>query len=101
MLNASPGKTMLSPGENLDLAPNLLALCHELMRHKRPAVIIGGDAAKWGLPLEWNHLVQKCVTIVRAHGIPCISGASYFRHMQIEDHGGYHWKKTEEMPNWQ
>ena len=46
MLN-SKRKTMLHPTENIDLVPNLLALCHELLRHRRPAAIIGGDATQW------------------------------------------------------
>ena len=95
MLNAPPNQHMLTHAEMMNIGPHVNALCQELERHKRPAIIVGGSAELWKFPLEWNHLVNKCVTMCRAHGFPTIDGTQYFRIMQTQEHG-FHFIKTAE-----
>ena len=95
MLNAPPNQWMLSHAEQMNIGPHVNALCQELERHRRPAIIIGGSAELWEFPLEWNHLVGKCVTMCRAHGFPTIDGTQYFRRMQTQEYG-FHFIKTPE-----
>ena len=50
MLNAPPNQHMLTFAEMADIVGHVNSLCHELNRHKRPAIIIGGSARLWNFP---------------------------------------------------
>ena len=94
MLSAPPNHKMLTFAEMADIGSHVNALCAELSRHRRAAIIIGGAADVWKFPSEWDHMVAKCVTMCRAHGFPTIDGSHYFRRLEIQE-WGFHFVKTE------
>ena len=47
----------------------------------------------WKLPSQWYQMVEKCVSMCRAHGIPTIDGVHYFRRMEFQEHG-FHFVKN-------
>ena len=95
MLNAPPNREMLSFEEMNGIGIHINALCAQLQKHKRAAIIIGGAADLWRFPPQWDQMVEKCVSMCRAHGIPTIDGVHDFRRMEIQEHG-FHLVKTED-----
>ena len=95
MLNAKSGQSQLSFAEMNGVGAHINALCTQLLRHKRPAIILGGNAQLWSFDEKWDGFVAKSIAMCRAFGIPTIDGVHYFEQFQLQE-GGWHCVKTEE-----
>jgi hypothetical protein len=60
--------------EDSRVAAELLRLRVHMRLLKRPMRVLGGSAKLWGGRSKWDQLVEKCVAIARAHGIPTTTG---------------------------
>ncbi len=58
-------------GEPIDLEPTMREIFYELrLITPRPFLNLGGNSRVLSLPLEYDHIVRKCVLIARSFGLP-------------------------------
>ena len=76
------------------MGARLLKLCGQLRAHKRPVMILGGNAELWSMPPGWDIMVKQMILICRSQGVLAIGGVHYLT--QMEKCGdGWHLYKTE------
>jgi hypothetical protein len=87
----------LEPHSVLDASSDHSAACvrlyKELRAHKRPIMVLGGEAALWNMPEGWNVMVRQLILICRSHGVMVIDGVHYYRRMR-KCWDGWHIAKT-------
>ena len=72
--------TVFAPGSDQGIA--CVKLCKELRAHKRPLMVIGGEAYLWNMPEAWSVMVRQLLLIARSQGVMAIDGVSYYRNMR-------------------
>jgi hypothetical protein len=61
----------------------------------RKILVIGGAASVWGYHVSFDSLVSKLLRIAREHRVPAISGAYYYKRMELFD-DGVHFARTDD-----
>ena len=88
MLNAPNGARQLISAGRSGMGAHVVELCQRLLLHKRAAIMLGGCAELCGFNDHWDPMVKTRIYMCRAHGIPTIDGAHYFRNLEREGGGG-------------
>ena len=69
-------------------------LCEALKEHRRPLVVLGGDATMWGYDGPYDLFVQEALLICQSQGIPAIDGVDFLPHMPKIPGDAYHIQNT-------
>ena len=72
----------------------ILQLCEALKEHRRPLVVLGGDADMWGYGDTYDAFVHKALLICQSQGIPAIDGVDFLSHMPKIPGDNYHIQNT-------
>ena len=84
------GRTKQHIKETGQVGVHILQLCEALKEHRRPLVVLGGNAAMWGFDDAYDRFVQKAVLICQSQGIPAIDGVDFLSHMPKVPGDAYH-----------
>ncbi len=75
MVNAPEGASKHSVfAPNSDQGAACLKPCTQLRAHKRPIMVLGGNAYLWNMPKGWDIMVQQMTLLCRSQGVMVIDG---------------------------